>query len=127
MKKLLVYALTFSLAAAVLAGCGGKAGSKDKTIKVGACVTPHAEILEEIKDDLEAEGWTLEVIEYNDYVIPNTALESGELDANNNRSLQITNCPILRQLEIGNRSCIHFKSCEISNVGFLQSIQFYRC
>ena len=54
----------------------------DKVIKVGACVTPHAEILGEIKDDLEAEGWTLEVVEYNDYVLPNTALEDGDLDAN---------------------------------------------
>ena len=54
----------------------------DKVIKVGACVTPHAEILGEIKDNLEADGWTLEVVEYNDYVLPNTALEDGDLDAN---------------------------------------------
>lgn len=52
------------------------------TIKVGSGVTPHAEILAEIKDDLAAAGWELEIIEYNDYVIPNTALEAGELDAN---------------------------------------------
>lgn len=52
------------------------------TIKVGSGVTPHAEILAEIKDDLAAAGWELEIVEYNDYVIPNTALEAGELDAN---------------------------------------------
>ena len=59
-----------------------KTDDGDKVIKVGACVTPHAEILAEIKDDLAAEGWTLEVVEYNDYVLPNTALEDGDLDAN---------------------------------------------
>lgn len=52
------------------------------TIKVGSGVTPHAEILAEIKDDLAKAGWELEIVEYNDYVIPNTALEAGELDAN---------------------------------------------
>ena len=38
--------------------------------------------------------------------------------------LQITNCPILYHVEIWNSSCKHFKSCEISNVSSLQSIQF---
>lgn len=56
--------------------------AEDKTITVGAVVTPHAEILAVIKDKLAAEGYTLNVVEYNDYVLPNTALESGELDAN---------------------------------------------
>ena len=66
--------------AGVFSGCGSK--SDDKTIKVGACVTPHAEILNSVKDKLAEEGWDLEVVEYNDYVLPNTALEDGELDAN---------------------------------------------
>jgi D-methionine transport system substrate-binding protein len=56
--------------------------TEDKTIKVGASPTPHAEILAEAKAILEKEGYTLEIIEYNDYVLPNTALDSGELDAN---------------------------------------------
>lgn len=59
-----------------------EASDGDKTIKIGACVTPHAEILEQIKDNLAEEGWTLEIVEYNDYVLPNTALEDGDLDAN---------------------------------------------
>lgn len=53
-----------------------------ETIKIGACVTPHSEILNEIKGDLAEKGYDLQIIEYNDYVLPNTALESGELDAN---------------------------------------------
>jgi len=58
------------------------ATSEDKVIKIGAGVTPHAEILGQIEDNLADEGWTLEIIEYNDYVLPNTALEDGDLDAN---------------------------------------------
>lgn len=58
------------------------AGGEDKVIKVGASVTPHAEILEHVKQTLADEGYTLEIVEYNDYVLPNTALEDGDLDAN---------------------------------------------
>ncbi|MCD7738393.1 MAG: MetQ/NlpA family ABC transporter substrate-binding protein [Lachnospiraceae bacterium] len=49
---------------------------------VGAVVTPHAEILEYIRDDLAEAGYDLQIVEYNDYVLPNTALEAGDLDAN---------------------------------------------
>lgn len=58
------------------------ATTEDKTIKVGASPTPHAEILEQAKAILEKDGYTLEIVEYNDYVLPNTALDTGELDAN---------------------------------------------
>ena len=44
------------------------------TIKVGASITPHAEILNAVKDDLAAQGYNLEVVEFTDYVLPNTAL-----------------------------------------------------
>ncbi|MBQ1507943.1 MAG: hypothetical protein IIZ47_00840 [Erysipelotrichaceae bacterium] len=55
----------------------------DKVIRVGATLVPHAEILNDIvKDVLARKGWTLEVVEFSDYVQPNTALEEGELDAN---------------------------------------------
>ena len=49
---------------------------------VGATPTPHAEILNAAKDALEAEGYTLKVVEFTDYVQPNTALVDGDLDAN---------------------------------------------
>ena len=52
------------------------------TIKVGASITPHAEILNAVKDELAAQGYNLEVVEFTDYVLPNTALEQGDLDAN---------------------------------------------
>lgn len=51
-------------------------------VKVGASVTPHAEILNAVKEDLAAAGYELEVVEFTDYVLPNTALEQGDLDAN---------------------------------------------
>ncbi len=72
------------LAALLLTGCGGgdSAGSKDVTLKIGATPVPHSEILEQIKPDLKEKGITLEVMEFNDYVQPNIALNDKELDAN---------------------------------------------
>ena len=54
----------------------------DKTIVVGASSTPHAEILEQVKSALADAGYTLEIKIFDDYVLPNTALSDGELDAN---------------------------------------------
>jgi len=44
---------------------------KDTVIKVGASITPHAEILEVIRALVEAKGFTLEIDEFPDYVLPN--------------------------------------------------------
>ena len=52
------------------------------TIKVGASPAPHAEILEVVKPLLAEEGINLEVTEFTDYIIPNEAVEGGDLDAN---------------------------------------------
>ena len=79
MKKIIAIVLALTLVLS-LAACGGK--SNEKTIKVGATPARHAEILEVIKEELAKEGWTLEIVEFNDYVQPNQALEDGELDAN---------------------------------------------
>lgn len=54
----------------------------DKIIKIGVSPVPHKEIVEQIVPDLEAKGYTVEIIEYSDYVQPNVALDEGELDAN---------------------------------------------
>ena len=51
-------------------------------IRVGASPSPHAEILNAAKDALLEKGYELEVVEFTDYILPNTATESGELDAN---------------------------------------------
>ena len=79
MKKTiaLLLALTMLLA---LTACGAKADNK--TITVGATPAPHCEILEIAKDVMAKDGYTLEIKEFNDYVIPNDSVEEGELDAN---------------------------------------------
>lgn len=81
MKKLITTLLVLTLIVASLAGCGKKAGF-DKTIVVGASAVPHAEILEVAKPLVEKEGYKLDIKVYNDYVQPNVALNSGDLDAN---------------------------------------------
>jgi D-methionine transport system substrate-binding protein len=60
------------------------AGKKEAgaVLTVGASPVPHAELLNLVKEDLAAEGITLKVVEYNDYVQPNEALLAGDLDAN---------------------------------------------
>lgn len=81
MKKTLALVLALVLVVGVLTGCGSKK-AEDKTIVVGASSTPHAEILEQVKEALAKDGWTLEIKVFDDYVLPNTSLEDGELDAN---------------------------------------------
>jgi D-methionine transport system substrate-binding protein len=59
--------------------------SKDKggeTLTVGATAVPHAELLNLVQEDLANEGITLKIVEFSDYVQPNAALLSGDLDAN---------------------------------------------
>ena len=51
-------------------------------IKIGATPSPHAEILEQAKDDLAAAGINLDIVVYNDYVQPNLATDQGEIQAN---------------------------------------------
>ena len=53
-----------------------------QTISVAASPTPHAEILEQIKQALADEGYELKIVTYDDYVLPNQALADGTLDAN---------------------------------------------
>ena len=64
-----------------LIGCGS-AKKEDKTIKIGVSPVPHKEIVEAAVPLLEEKGYTVEIVEFNDYVLPNTSLEEGELDAN---------------------------------------------
>ena len=101
MKKILALTLSAILCLGLLAGCGTEGGSAAtdpaseptsgatntpsgelETITVGASSTPHAEILDAVRGELEALGYDLEVVVFNDYVQPNTALADGDLDAN---------------------------------------------
>ena len=80
MKKITAIILSLVLALGLLAGCGNSAD--ENTIVIAASPTPHAEILEIAKAELEKEGYTLVIKTFNDYVVPNTATEDGEVDAN---------------------------------------------
>ncbi|HOE83919.1 MAG TPA: MetQ/NlpA family ABC transporter substrate-binding protein [Sphaerochaeta sp.] len=81
MKKTFVTILALLLALSLFAA-GTKEQSGGKTIVVGATPEPHAAFLNLVVDELAAAGYTLKVREFTDYVTPNEALESGELDAN---------------------------------------------
>ena len=89
-KKVWAIALILVLALAALTACGGGSSEEaaggeadgDKVIKVAASPTPHAEILGAVSDALKEEGWTLEVVEFDDYVQPNVATTDGDVDAN---------------------------------------------
>lgn len=99
-RNLIAGVLAASLVLALVA-CGDQAADKgnepskassagavqdtgsDKKIVVGVNPVPHAEILENaVKAELQKAGWELEVVVFQDYVLPNTSLEEGELDAN---------------------------------------------
>lgn len=85
MKKLLLVLTAMVMAVVALAGCGSndkQAANGAKTLKVGATSVPHAEVLEQVKADLEKEGIKLQIVEYSDYVQPNLNLNDKELDAN---------------------------------------------
>lgn len=84
MKKILIVLLSI-VVITTLSGCGAKkevAIADKKIIKVGASPVPHKEILEVVKPILAKEGYTLEIVEFTDYVTPNTALAEKQLDAN---------------------------------------------
>lgn len=88
LRKLFAAALVGALSVSMLAGCGSSNGdskkdsAENKTIKVAASATPHAEILEYAKTALKEKGYDLEVTIFDDYVKPNEVVESGEFDAN---------------------------------------------
>ena len=84
MKKNLAVILAVALLALSLAACGQSAAPAAGPVKltVGASSTPHAELLEIVKPALAEQGIELDIVIYDDYVLPNTALQDGTLDAN---------------------------------------------
>ncbi|EKY25121.1 MetQ/NlpA family ABC transporter substrate-binding protein [Clostridium celatum] len=90
MKKKILAGILAGVLSLGLIGCGsngatsneGSNSSDDKIIKIGVSPEPHASIVEVAKPLLEEKGYTVEIVEFNDYVLPNTAVEEGELDAN---------------------------------------------
>ena len=83
MKKItsLILALVLAFSLVSLSACGDKAtddknsdSADDKVITVGASATPHAEILEQVKQVLADEGYELKIVTYDDYAVSYTHL-----------------------------------------------------
>ncbi len=77
MKK----AFSILLAILVLTSAASAFAANEK-VSIGATPVPHVEVLEFIKPMMAEKGFDLEIITFNDYVLPNTTVESGEIDAN---------------------------------------------
>jgi len=82
-RKILAAVLALTLTVALTA-CSGSSDkdTKGTTIKVGASITPHSEILEKVKPILADKGITLEIVKIEDSITPNTGVIEGSLDAN---------------------------------------------
>lgn len=100
MKKIYVV-LFFIVLSLGLSGCSAKNSIDDKTIIVGASVSPHAEILEQTREYIESKGYKLKIVEYTDYVQPNVGVNDGSLDANFFQHL-----PYLNQYNIDNKTSL---------------------
>ena len=81
MKKIAAVLLIALIAVSLFAG-GASEKKSESVIKIGATPDPHVPLLQLVVEDLAKEGYKLEVIEFTDYVTPNEALESGDVDAN---------------------------------------------
>ena len=81
MKKLIALVLTALIVCTAFVACGKKPAEKT-VVSVAATSAPHAEILEQCKAAMEEKGYTLDIKVMDDYIIPNTATEDGEVLAN---------------------------------------------
>ncbi|AMD95844.1 MetQ/NlpA family ABC transporter substrate-binding protein [Leptotrichia sp. oral taxon 847] len=74
MKKILALLVALTL---FVVSCG-----KGEKLKVGATPVPHGELLKLVKDDLKKQGIDLEIVQFDDYILPNKALADKSIDAN---------------------------------------------
>ncbi|KRE22069.1 hypothetical protein ASE66_26855 [Bosea sp. Root483D1] len=75
-RSLLAAATALSLSA------GGAFAQQNQVIRIGVTPGPHAEIAEQVKPILAKKGYDLKIFEFSDFVIPNQALDTGDLEAN---------------------------------------------
>ena len=142
MKKAFAIALSAALALG-LAACGGASSSSAAassssapaasasgaeaavTLTVGASPAPHAEILEQAATLLAEQGIALDIVEFDDYVMPNTALAEGSLDANYfQHQPYLTNFNAEQGTDLVSAGAIHYeplgvyagKSSDLANV-----------
>lgn len=86
MKKNILVLISALLIGILLTGCSTSATPtatvEDKVIKVGVTAGPHAEIMEVVKKVAAQDGLKIEIVEFNDYIQPNVALNQGSIDVN---------------------------------------------
>lgn len=83
MRKSIINTLFVIITVFLLAACGLAAADDDKIIKIGATAGPYSDQLKEgIIPILEKDGYKVEIVEFNDYIQPNNALNEKSIDAN---------------------------------------------
>ncbi len=90
MKKLVLFLAAIATLAFLLAGCGSDTKSDsgaakidpNKEITVGVTAGPHAQVMDFVAKEAAKQGLKVKVVEFNDYIQPNIALEQKELTAN---------------------------------------------
>jgi len=101
LKKLLISAGIFAIFAMALVGCGNTKPAEDnqKEIKIGATAGPHAEVVEAVAREAKKQGINIKVVEFTDYITPNKALASGDIDLDSYQHL-----PFLQNFNKQNKS-----------------------
>lgn len=69
-------------ATAIALSASGAYAQTKQVIRIGVTPGPHAEIVEQIKPIIAKKGYELKIFEFSDFVIPNQALDTGDLEAN---------------------------------------------
>ncbi len=109
MKKLVQLIIALLLVGS-LGACSKSEDQDDKRITIGASPTPHSLILEAAKAEVEAQGYELVIVEFTDYVLPNTALDVGDLDANYFQHVPyLTTFNLERNTKLASVLAIHFE------------------
>ncbi|MBV5294159.1 MAG: MetQ/NlpA family ABC transporter substrate-binding protein [Curvibacter lanceolatus] len=81
-KRFALKSLVLAAAALSTALSTGLSLAQDKPLKIGVTAGPHAQIMEQVKKVAEKDGLKIQIVEFSDYIQPNAALASGDLDAN---------------------------------------------
>lgn len=82
MRKRIVASVLIAILSISLTACGKKGNDDENKVVIGAVLTPHSEILEQVKPKLKEEGIDLEIKVFDDSSQLNPALKDGEIDAN---------------------------------------------
>jgi D-methionine transport system substrate-binding protein len=57
-------------------------GTQQRPLHIGVTAGPHAQVMEKVREIAARDGFAIRITEFSDYITPNVALASGDLDAN---------------------------------------------